>query len=280
MINQVLATNPSGSLLVMSLQFPYDTTQGIIIDSIEGLDPVKATLVGQEFAQLDGGVEQNAKLEVRDITLHLALAPDYALVSVQELRAQVYSFFMPKQKVLLQFEATELTGSTNSYDISGTVESCESSLFSSEPMIDVVIRCWAPDFVENDITTHTGNTVADTTLNSFNYTGTVETGILFKLNLNRSLSEFTLKAINPDGTIGTMDFAESVVSGDVVEFNTKPGQKGLWIIHSGVRTPSIYAMSRTSKWPKFQPGFNSFQVYATGAAIPYEITYYRRYGGL
>lgn len=275
MLQQILLTNSQGSILELNLN---DVSSGIVVDSVDGLDPVKATLVSSSFSTLDGGRFQSSRRDVRNIVLHLAIEPNWALETVQTVRKRIYDFFMPKSKIMFQFYDS-LTG-LNSADISGYVESCETPLFSQEPMVDVSIMCYDPDFVDHNVTTVSQSTVATSATFNIDYTGTVETGIKFALNLNRSLSEFTIKSTTGDGTVRTMDFAYALVSGNVLEVSTVPGNKYVDLIVSGVRTPILYSLARLSKWIDLQPGSNIFNVYAVGAAIPFTISYYKRYGGL
>lgn len=275
MLQQILLTNSQGSVLTLNLN---DVSSGIVVDSVDGLDPVKATLVSSSFSTMDGGRFQSSRRDVRNIVLHLAIEPNWSIETVQTVRKRIYDFFMPKSKIMFQFYDS-LTG-LNSADISGYVESCETPLFVQEPMVDVSILCYDPDFVDHNVTSVSQNTVATAATFDIDYDGTVETGIKFALNLNRSLSEFTIKSTTGDGTVRTMDFAYSLVSGDVLEVSTVPGNKYVDLIVGGVRTPILYSLARLSKWIDLQPGSNLFNVYAVGAAIPFTISYYKRYGGL
>jgi hypothetical protein len=77
-----------------------------------------------------------------------------------------------------------------------------------------------------------------------------------------------------------MDFAGSLVSGDVLTISTVSGNKYVTLKRASVVSSLLYGISPTSKWLEFLPGDNYIRVYATGATIPYTITYTKRYGGL
>jgi hypothetical protein len=277
MLSQVLVTNNQGDLLVLNLNQVNDN---VIIENIEGLDPVKATLVSSTFSTLDGAQFQNSRREPRNIVLTLGLEPDWAVERVKDIRDHLYRFLMPKMKIDLKFldDTTETGVDTN--DISGVVESFQAKLFSAEPSVEVSIMCFDPDFVAHDITTVSEDTVSDSSTFAIDYEGTVEAGMLFTMNFNRTESEFTIKCTSPDGTVRTMDFSFAFLSGDVLEVSTVPGDKRVSLIRAGIKTPILYSLARLSKWIDLWPGSNYFNVYATGAAIPFTISYYNRFGGL
>jgi hypothetical protein len=100
------------------------------------------------------------------------------------------------------------------------------------------------------------------------------------LNVNRALSAFTIYHDPPDGTLRQMDFAASLISGDVLTVSTISGNKYANLLRSGVTSSVLYGVSPQSAGPVLQPGDNYIRVYATGAAIPWNIKYTNRYGGL
>jgi hypothetical protein len=144
--------------------------------------------------------------------------------------------------------------------------------------------CFDPDFVAHDETVFSSNSSADgTTYVTLTYDGTVDTGFVFKLDVNRTLAELTIKRLAPDGTYKIMTFASStnLVSGDDLYVSTIPGNKYVEKEVAGVRTPILYSLSRQSDWITLEPGANQINVdTAAGASIPYTITYNDRFGGL
>lgn len=273
MLTQVQARNAQGA--VLSLPFG-DYSNGFAVEEIRGLDPVKATIVSSSFANLDGAQYQSSRRETRNIVLSLGLEPDYVTKSVRDLRTQLYSFFMPKSEVNLRFSLSD----ADTVEITGRVESFESDLFTAEPSVDISILCFDPDFTELTAELLEGDTVSDSTDTTIEYNGTVETGIVFTLNVDRSLSEFTLYHKGPDNVLKSLDFAASLVSGDVLTISTISGQKSVTLLRSGVTSSILYGMSPQANWIELQPGTNYFRAYATGAAIPYTVTYTNRHGGL
>jgi len=272
-ITKVEARTSLGNLQTFELA---DTSAGYIVEDILGIDPVKATLVSSTFANLDGAKFQKARRETRNIILKIKLNPDYIFKTARELRTQLYSFFNPKTEVSLRFYMAD--GLV--VNISGVVETCEAPLFTQEPRIDVSIICYDPDFVELDAIEVEGFTVATTTEFEIDYPGDVPTGILFTLNLDRDLSEFTIYHRPPDNVLRTFDFAASLLDNDILTISSVVGQKFITLNRSSTITSLLYGKSPQSNWPALQQGVNKLRIYAIGAGIPFTISYTPRYGGL
>jgi len=273
-IDKIEVRNVAGSLLTLFLD---DITDGYILEDITGLDPVKATLVSSSFANLDGTQFQSARRENRNLVLRIGLEPmDYATQSVRGLRKTLYQYFMPKRVVDIRFFMTD--GLV--VKIVGRVEDFPAPLFTDQPRADISILCFDPDFLELTPTTVSHNTVADTSTFSVTYDGTVETGLLFTLNVNRTLSEFTIYNTGPDGVTHSLDFQASLVAGDVVKISTVPGSKYATLTRASTDSSVLYGVSPQASWIQLDQGVNVMRVYAVGAAIPFTLNYTTRHGGL
>jgi hypothetical protein len=273
----VEARNGQGALLSLPL---FEISGGLAIEKIDGLDPVKATVVSSSYASLDGAQYQSSRREFRNLRIRLALEADYMWGEVREIRDRLYDYFMPKSKVDLRFIDT----SGLIVDISGRVESFSSELFVKEPFADIVVLCFDPDFLVPTPTVLNGLTTPSTNQDiggvSINYKGTVETGIQLVLNVNRSLSEFTIYHKTPEQIIKSFDFAAPLAVGDVVTINTVPGSKGVTLTRNGTNSSLLYARSPQSNWIELSRGSNYIRVYTEGVGIPYTVTYTTRYGAL
>lgn len=273
MLTLVEARNVQGSLLSLPLD---SISGGYSLQDILGLDPVKATIVSSSFAGVDGAQFQSARREERNITIKLGFEADYVTTAVRDLRLKAYNFFMPKSKVDLRFyDSSGLV-----VNISGYVESCVTPLFSDVPGVDISILCLDSDFLDLTSAVTSGSSTSGTTETLYHYSGSVETGFSFVFNINRALTEFTIYHRGPDGILRSMDFADSFVSGDVLTINTVTGSKGVTLTRAGTNSSLLRAKSPQSGWTELLNGDNHIRVYATGAAIPYTITYITRYGGL
>lgn len=273
MINKLEIRTAQGALLGLPLD---DVSNGFVVEEIEGLDPVKATLVSSSFANLDGQQYQSSRRDTRNIKLKLGLEPDYVTNTVRELRKRLYGFLMPKTEVVLRFYMEDGLD----LEITGRVESFETALFTAEPTVDVSIICFDPDFTDPDRVTVAGSTVSTSAEQRIDYAGTVEAGVSFTLNINRALPEFTIYHRPPDGTLRVLEFQSALQAGDVLHIDTFPGAKGATVTRAGSDFSVLYGVSPQSNWLQLLPGENYIRVYATGAGIPYTIEYTNKYGGL
>jgi hypothetical protein len=274
MLTQVKATSVQGSLLTL----PFgEITAGVYIKEIEGLDPVKASIVSTSFPNKNGVVYQTSRREARDIKLKLGIEPDYISEEPKDVRRRLYQFFMSNTMVDLEF----IDSDGLSVKISGMNETFESPLFVQEPGAEISIHCFDSDFVDlNNQIELFGNTVSNTLDTTIEYEGSVETGIEFYLEVDRDVDEFTIYNTMPNGQIRQLDFSWPLHAGDQVNFVTTPGNKRIELVRAGVTSSLLYAMSPQSSWIDFYPGTNLFRVYAEGAPIDYLLYYFNRYGGL
>lgn len=267
------AANRRGGLHTFELG---DISDGFSVRGIGGLGPVKATLVSSSFANMDGEQYQSARREARNLTFKLGLEPDWITTTVDELRDRLYEFFIPKSEVTLTFYKD--TGLV--VKIVGYVETCEPDIFSDEPAMDVSVMCFDPDFWVPSTSSFSGSSTSSSTDTNVQYDGTTDTGIVFTLNVDRTLTDFTIYHLPPDGELRQLDFSGSLVSGDVLTISTVKGNKGATLVHTGTSSSVLYAISPQSNWIEWQRGVNKFRVYAPGAGVPYTVEYVPKYGGL
>ena len=274
MLTKVEVRTKQGNLLSLQLD---DISDGIIVEEIEGLDPVNATLVSSDFAGLDGAQYQSGRRETRNIKIKLSLDPvDPGVTPVRSLRNRLYNFFMPKTEIDLRFIMIDGLA----VDIHGVVDDFKSPMFAQNPEVDVSITCFDPDFVDPTPVLVTGMFTSDGSPRLVTYDGTVDTGIKLVLNVNRTLTEFTVYHTPPNDDIRTMQFVAPLVAGDVLTISTVTGDKGATLTRGGVTTSILYAISPQSIWTELVHGVNALRVYAEGTGIPLTIQYTERYGGL
>jgi hypothetical protein len=258
-----------------------DPQNGFVIADIDGLNPVKAILVSSTFAGVDGEKPHPSgfRRDKRNIKLKLDFDPDYLTTTVEGLRQQLYAVLMPKSEVNLRF-----VSDTGVYvDIWCVVESFDDPIFSKDPDANISLIAYEPDFVNPNQVSLTGNTVSDATTTDISYLGTVDTGIDLTIAINRAVSAFSIYNTQPSGKTEQLDFASVTAfsAGDSLRISTVSGAKGAWLTRAGVVTSLLYGISMQSPWLVLDgPGINKFRVFATGAAIPYTLKYFTRYGGL
>lgn len=275
MLTNVEVRTRQGNLLNLPLE---DASAGLFIEEIEGLDPVKATLVSSSFAGEDGEQHHSSRREARDLKLKIGIETDYLTNSVRSLRSRLYSYFMTKSEVFLRFVHSDGFVA----DIVGTVEDFDSPIFTKEPRADISIRCFGPDFVVPSPKIHNLVTVEDAEgWTEIDYEGTVETGIVVELTLNRIEQALSIYNMSPGGILRQLDFSAPLAVGDKLRISTVAGGKGATLTRNGTLTSVLYGVTPQSAWLTLEEGINKFRVYATGTpAIPYTLEYVIRHGGL
>lgn len=274
MLTRVDVSTPQGDLLSFQLD---DEESGFLVQNIDGLDPVKATITSTAFAGVDGSQFQSARREARDLVFTVGLNPNPLTETVRGLRNRLYAFFMPTTQVALTFYDDE--GPT--VTISGVVEDAPSPLFTQEPAMDVSITCFKPDFL-GTILGHIGDgmTTSGSVGRIISYPGTSKTGTVITLNVNRTLSDFTIYHKPPNDDLRQLDFSAPLVAGDVLTISSVTGDKGVTLNRAGTISSLLYGKSPQSSWIELAPGDNVITFYATGAGVPYTLDYVARYGGL
>jgi hypothetical protein len=273
MLTLVEITNPRGDTLQLPLS---DSSTGYAVKDIQGLGPVAAALTSSSMAQMDGAQAQNARRDIRNITMSLGLEPDYVTNTVQSLRTDLYDYLMPKMNILMKFYLDGIIFGT----CLGQVESCDPSIFSADPTVDVSIICNDPDFYGITPEELDANTVSTTDVQVISYEGSSETGIVLEIAINRSLLALTVYNTAPDNSAQIFSITGSFAAGDILTLNTIPGKKSLILTRAGIESSAFSGVDETSNWITLSKGDNNFRVYATGAAIPYTVTYLPKFGGI
>lgn len=273
MLDKVTITNKQGDALTVPF---LDGADGLFIQEVEGLDPVNAVLVSSSFAQVDGEQHQASRREARFLVFKMGVDVSQIYGSVTSLRRKLMNYLMPKAEVNLRLFSDDHP----TVDIVGVVESFDWPLFVQEPEVTLSIKCHKPDFM--DLVPVTLSMATDPApLNTLiEYSGSSETGFIFRLTVDRAISEFTMQHRTATNALSTLEFAEPLVAGDVLTISTVTGAKAITVNRSGSVSSLMYGMSPYSNWINLFPGRNYLSVVADGAPMNYTIEYVTRYGGL
>jgi hypothetical protein len=283
LLKTLKVTNSRGQQLELPLE---DISSGFIVKKIEGLGPVKATLVSSSYATMDGEQYHSSRRESRNIIIKLGLDPDYTQNSVFNLRSQLYDFFMPKTNSLLEFTLFDMFADSVAeqnlvVNIRGHIETTEPAIFSREPEIDISIMCFSSDFVNVEEVMFNGFTTGTLNQTPVSYSGNVETGVLFTIDFDRSVDNLIIYANRPDGALTIVDLSHPFISGDRVKINSIRGDKYVHLTRNLLTTKLLYKLSPQSGWLELFPGENNIRVQVAGTPDqPYSLTYRNRYGGL
>lgn len=278
MLTTIEFIKKDGGVLTLPI---YAPTNFAVMD-VQGLDPVKANVVTSNFSQMDGTRYETSRREMRNLIFKIRMlsTPD---ASVQDLRKQLYSYLLPKTDVTIKFTQDH----TNSFIINGHIESFEAPIFVKEPEAIISVLCFDPDFYSSQTLIASGTSVLSNSTNnlSLNYLGEIDTGFKFRLTANTTIENLTIRNTLYDGSVKEMFFANDpylLISGDILEVNTTPGNKYVKRFYGGVGsgTSMLYTLSRTSDWLKLYPGYNYIKVVSSANNQPYTIEYTNKYGGL
>lgn len=273
MLEQVDITTRRGTSLSFDM---FENNSGYQVQDIEGLGPVKATLVSSDYSGMDGLEFQSASRGARNIKLILDLEPDGVTETYTSLRTRLDSFFMTKTQIKMRF-----TKSSGLYvDIVGVVEDVSVPIFAEDPVVTISIMCFLPDFLDPRMVTLDGVTVSGATLTAIDYPGTVETDTVLTMNVNRSMSGFTIYNTPETGILQQLDFSAALLNGDVLVISSVRGSKGIFLTRTGITTSLLYGKTPQSSWIQLDEGINNFRVYAPGDPVPYQLDYTVRYGGI
>lgn len=276
MLTRMDIVNGHGDVLALSIA---DASSGYLVKEITGLDPVKATLVSSTMAQVDGAQFQSARRDPRNPVLTLGLRPWLVSdsSSAADLRKNLFKYAMPKSVVLLRFYVDGALFA----ETAAVVESLSNPMFAEDPVVTISFMCYDPDLYDPETTTITGLTTSGSTPQTVHYDGTTESGILFTINFDQSVSDITLHNTQPDGTAQVFEVQGSFVSGDSLVVCTIPGSKAVTFTHSGVPSSLLYGVVTPAGWISFANGDNSFRVFiAAGTPIPFTVEYVNKYGGI
>lgn len=277
MIKSIKITNHLGDSLELELSNPYKS--GILIESIDGLGPVNASINFTELATSDGAIDNSARLTTREI--NLSLQP-LGKPSVEDSRLEIYRYFPSKQMIRFQIK----TDNRECYTM-GRVEKNEPDIFSDKETIAITILCPEPyfyalhddsivfrgvdpkfkfPFSNNSLTEKKikfGDLLFDKERQLW-YNGDVEVGIVIKIHM---LGDVKGLAIYNSGTRAIMvindnKFKELMGSGiqhgDDIEITTVRGKRRIILIRNGMKYNIINTLDRPIGWITIARGLNVF----------------------
>ena len=205
--------------------------------SVTGLNPPVADINVSEFAISDGGVFNLARVQKRNIVLQMQ-----PIGNLETRRVELYGFMSPKSAVTLDIE----TGSRH-VTIDGYIESMEIDYNANPQLVQVSIICPDPFFVDL--------TQVDVTSPSVNNPSEIAQGALFTFNISSSASSIYLYNYN---THQGFQLNVDVVNGDVVEIDTRQGQKS--VKKNGISVMQYVSLyNPISQWIELEPGYNLFE---------------------
>lgn len=282
MIKTITVTNYLGDSIKLELTRPEKS--GLIVKSINGLGPSKATINTTEVSTNDGALFNSARLNQRDLTFNL-LFWNWGSESIETIRQKTYKYFPMKTEVTVQIETDNRIVETSGY-----VESNEPNIFDEQEGTTIVLNCPDPYFYSsgedginetlfygvqaafefpfdnNSLTEHLieFGIIKNQTENVITYYGDSEIGLEIRIHAIGDASNIT---IYNTGTREQMRIdteklkaltGEGIIAGDTITISTIRGKKGITLLRSGQTTNILNCLNKGCDWFTLAKGDNIF----------------------
>ena len=280
MIKSVTITNHLGESIKLDLFNPEES--GFIIKSIEGLGPVKANINFKELATNDGSIDNSARLSSRNIVMSLQFMES---PTIEETRLKSYKYFPIKRNIKFLIETDsricETIGrvETNVPTIFSNAEGCQISILCSNPYFysagengtnQTIFYGTEPLFefpFSNESLTEDlieFGSIENRTEGTIYYDGDTEIGITIQIHAvgeAEGLVIYNTKTreimrINDDKLKSLM--GSGIQAGDEITITTSRGEKGIYMLRSGVTTNILNSLEKPIKWFQLSKGDNTF----------------------
>ena len=280
MIKSVTITNHLDESIKLDLFNPEES--GFIIKSIEGLGPVKANINFKELATNDGSIDNSARLSSRNIVMSLQFMES---PTIEETRLKSYKYFPIKRNIKFLIETDsricETIGrvETNVPTIFSNAEGCQISIlcpnpyfysagenganqtifYGTEPLFEFPFsnESLTEDLIEF-------GSIENRTEGTIYYDGDAEIGITIQIHAvgeAEGLVIYNTKTreimrINDDKLKSLM--GSGIQAGDEITITTSRGEKGIYMLRSGVTTNILNSLEKPIKWFQLSKGDNTF----------------------
>ena len=274
----LIAENQYGQQLELTHNPAYS------VKSILGIDPPDAIINTTRNAGQDGSVYNSAYMDNRTITITLAI--NYP---VEANRIQLYQYFKSKFPVILRYK-----NETRDVYIQGYVQSFQVAYFDKKETAQITVICPKPHFNDNSLATENLSNI----VSMFEFPFSIEeSGIpISEVSIGQEMSVINLgdidtgaliritamgEVVNPliyNSTNNTvMKILDTLQESDVIEINSRSGEKSIRKISNGVVTNLINKLSDNSSWFTLVPGVNILSTMADSGSeyinIDFEIVY-------
>lgn len=254
------------------------------VKSVLGIDPPDAIINTTRNAGQDGSVYNSAYMDNRTITITLAI--NYP---VEANRIQLYQYFKSKFPVILRYK-----NETRNVYIQGYVQSFQVAYFDKKETAQITVICPKPHFNGSDLVTENlsnivsmfefpfsieeaGVPISDLSVGheqTMINLGDIDTGALIRIT---AMDEVVNPLIYNSTNNTVMKILDTLQESDVVEINSRSGEKSIRKISNGVVTNLISKLSDNSSWFTLVPGVNILSTMADSGSeyinIDFEIIY-------
>lgn len=277
MIKNIIITNEQQESIKLELSDPWSS--GFIVQKVDGLGPVPATINMKELAVRDGSIFNTARVGSRNIVFYLEFLE---FPTIEDTRLRSYQFFPVKKTINILIETDNRMCETVGY-----VESNEPNIFSDKEGCQVSVICPNPYFflatrnrfewygtiprfefpfsnesldekllVMGDI--FMANEIA------VNYDGDCDIGLTFKIHSYGYVLGFAIHSARTHESIRLNDekikilTGNTIQPGDDIEIITTIGKKRALLYRGGVYYNIMNAIERPIRWLQVTKGLNIF----------------------
>lgn len=288
MIKSVTVTNHLDESIKLDLFNPEES--GFIIKNIDGLGPVKANINFKELATNDGSIDNSARLSSRNIVMSLQFIES---PTIEETRLKSYKYFPIKRNIKILIETDNRICETI-----GRVETNVPTIFSNAEGCQISILCPNPYFYSagengaNQTIFYGTNplfefpfsnesltedliefgSIENRTEGTIYYDGDAEIGITIQIHAVGEAAGLViyntrtreLMRINDDKLKSLI--GSGIQAGDEITITTSRGEKGIYMLRSGVTTNILNSLEKPIKWFQLSKGDNTF-AYTASAGL-------------
>jgi hypothetical protein len=288
MIKSVTITNHLDESIKLDLFNPEES--GFIIKNIDGLGPVKANINFKELATNDGSIDNSARLSSRNIVMSLQFIES---PTIEETRLKSYKYFPIKRNIKILIETDNRICETI-----GRVETNVPTIFSNAEGCQISILCPNPYFYSagengaNQTIFYGTNplfefpfsnesltedliefgSIENRTEGTIYYDGDAEIGITIQIHAVGEAAGLViyntrtreLMRINDDKLKSLI--GSGIQAGDEITITTSRGEKGIYMLRSGVTTNILNSLEKPIKWFQLSKGDNTF-AYTASAGL-------------
>lgn len=288
MIKRISVTNHLDETLDLVLARPE--LSGLIVTNIDGLGPPTADINMTSMAVLDGALFDSARLQDRQISLHLRMMSP----GVEESRLKTYQYFPIRRKIRLEFETDNRL-----LEISGYVSGNTPDIFSQTESTTITVKCPDPyfyaagpngyretamfirvplfefPFANESLTERLieFSSIERKSIETIKYDGDIESGILVRIRADGPVTNPTIYNVSTQEkiTINTTKIADVVqggfLSGDELVISTFRGAKGAYLRRDGQMYNILNCLGRGISWLTLSKGANQFSFTAESGDI-------------
>lgn len=288
MIKSVQVTNHLGQSIKIVLT-EGEPDHGLIITSIDGLGPAKATINTTDISMFDGALYNSARLQTRNIVFSFLFV---GCPTIEDARQLTYKYFPIKRNVELVIETDNRLLSTIGY-----VESNEPEIFSQQEGCNISLLCPDPylysaeglrtswfsgvdhlfEFVFSNESLSQRllvmGEISERSEKTVYYEGDLPIGIVITIQATEPAGSITIynsrtrERMHIDANRIQQITGSPIQAMDEIIINTNRGQKNVQLLRKGHYTNILNALDKDSDWFTLEKGANQFTYVATAGAV-------------